>query len=108
MGDHHTSPYLHAIFHRYKNKRFPFGAALTGDMFQRKIDEILKDLSNVFGTADDILVVGYDRDGKDHDDTLQSVLQICRQVNIKLNKGKCHFRCKQVPFFGKIISRNGV
>ena len=39
-------------------------------MYQRKIDEIFKDLPNVFGTAEDILVVGYDVDGKDHDDTL--------------------------------------
>ena len=39
-------------------------------MFQWKIDEIFKDLPNVFGIADDILVVGYDSDGKDHDDTL--------------------------------------
>ena len=49
-------------------------------MFQRKIDEILKNLQNVFGFADDILVVGYDIDGKDHDDTLQKPLQICRLV----------------------------
>ena len=41
-------------------------------MFQRKIDKIFKDLHNVFGIADDILVVVYDWDGKDHDETLQS------------------------------------
>ena len=46
--------------------------------------------------------------GKDHDDTLYRVLQICRQVNLKLNKDKCHFRCMQVLFFGKIISRHGL
>ena len=39
-------------------------------MFQRKVDEICKDLLNVFGIADDILVARYDVDGKDHDDTL--------------------------------------
>ena len=39
-------------------------------MFQRKVDKIFKNLSNVFGIADDILVIGYDIDGKDHDDTL--------------------------------------
>ena len=95
-------------FGRYKYKRFPFGAAPAGNMFQRKIDKIFKDLPNVFGITDDIWVVGYGRDGKDHDDTLQRVLQRCRQVNLKLNKDKCHFRCTQVLFFGKIISRNGV
>ena len=39
-------------------------------MFQRKIDEIFRDLPHVFGIADDILVVGNDIDGKDQDDTL--------------------------------------
>ena len=41
-------------------KGLPFGAAPAGDMFQRKIDEIFKDLPNVFGIADDILAVGYE------------------------------------------------
>ena len=31
-------------------------------MFQRKIDEIFKDLTNVFGSSDDIFAVGYDVD----------------------------------------------
>ena len=46
-------------------------------MFQRKIDEIFKDLPIVFGITDDISLVGYDRDGKDPEDTLQRVLQRC-------------------------------
>ena len=70
------------------------------DMFQRKIDEIYKGLPNVFGTAD-ILVVGYDGDGKDHDDTLKKVLQICRQGNLIINKDKCHFRYTSLPFLAK-------
>ena len=45
-------------FGKYRYKRQPFGAAPTGDMFQEKIDEIFKKLPNVFGIADDILVVG--------------------------------------------------
>ena len=77
-------------------------------MFQRKMNEIFKDIPNVFGIADDILVAGYETDGKDHDEKLQRVLQRCRQVNLKLNKDKCQYRCTSVPFFGKIISWNGV
>ena len=50
-----------------------------GDMFQYKIDEIFKNFPNVFGIADDILDVGYNMDGKDHDKMLQQVPQICRQ-----------------------------
>ena len=47
-------------------------------MLQRKIDDILINLPNVYGIADDILVVGYDSDGTDHDNTPWRVLQICR------------------------------
>ena len=40
-------------------KRLLFGAAPTEHIFQRKIDEVFKDLSNEFSIAGDILVVGY-------------------------------------------------
>ena len=93
---------------RYRYKCLPFGAAPVGDMFQHKIDEIFNDMSNVFGITDDVLVVGYEDDGKDPDETMQKVLQRCREVNLKLNKDKCHFRCTSIPFFGEVILRNGV
>ena len=72
-------------------------------MFQRKIDEIFKKLPNVFQITDDILVLSYDDNRKDHDNTLQRVLLIYRKVNLNLNKDKYHFRCSLVPFFGEII-----
>ena len=95
-------------FGRYRYKRLPFGAAPTGDIFQQKIDDIFQILPNVFGITDDVLVVDYDNDSKDHDEMLQQVLQICGHVNLKLNKDQCHFRCTSVPFFGEVISRCGV
>ena len=50
-------------------------------MFQHKSDEIFKDLpNNAFDIADDILDVDYDSDGKEHDETLWLVLQICMHV----------------------------
>ena len=57
-------------FGRYMYKRLPFGAAIAGDMFQRNIDEIFKDVQNVFGIGDYILVARYEADGKDHDETV--------------------------------------
>ena len=36
----------------------------TGDIIQRKIDKMFKDLPNVFGIAEIILVLGYGSDGK--------------------------------------------
>ena len=75
-------------------------------MFQHKNNEIFKNLLYLFGVSDDILVVGYDTDGKDQAELLQCVLQISRQVNLKLNKDKCCFRCTSVIFFGEVLSRH--
>ena len=70
-------------------------------MFQRKIDEVFEGLPNVFGIADDILILEYDADGGNHGRTFSQVMQIYHWWNLKLNKNKCHFRCTKVPFCGK-------
>ena len=44
-------------------------------MFQCKIGEIFNDMPNVFRIADDILVIGYDNDGKDHNKAVYGVLK---------------------------------
>ena len=95
-------------FGRHRYKCPPYGPALAGNMFQRKTDEIFNDMPNVLAIADDILVAGYEADGIGHNETVQRVLQRCRQVNLQLNKDKCHFRSPSVSFFGEIISRSGV
>ena len=55
-------------------------------------------MPNVFGIADDILVIGYNEDGT----------MMRQEVNLKLNKDKCHFRCMSIPFFGEVVSREGI
>ena len=70
--------------------------------------KFFNDLPNVFGIADDILVIGYDKDGMDHDEAVYNVLRQCQDVNLKLNKDKCHFRCTSIPFFSEVVSREGI
>ena len=77
-------------------------------MFQCKIDEIFSDITNIFGIMDDILVIGYDKNGADHDTLVHKVLCRCEEVSVKLNKEKCHFRCTSIPFFWEVILRKGV
>ena len=53
-------------------------------MFQCKIDETFNDMPNVFGIADDILVIGYDEDGTDHDKAVYDMLGLHGgQIKIK-------------------------
>ena len=51
----------------------------------------------------DILNVGYDGDGIDHNRTLH----ICKKENLKVSKDKYQFRCTSVLFFWETISRYG-
>ena len=65
-------------FGRYGVLRLLFGSAPTGDMFQKKIDELFNDIPNGFGIGDDILIAGFDTDGRNHDIRLEQVLWRCR------------------------------
>ena len=95
------------LFGRYTFTRLPFGLVSAGDIFQQKNNVIFKDLPNMFGTADDILIIANDADCRDHKRTLKKVKQIFCQENLKLNKNKCNFMCTTIPFFEKVISRDG-
>ena len=93
-------------FGRCRYKQFLFGAVPAGDMFQHKKGEKFSDMPNVFGIAGNILVIVYDDDGTAHDAMVHKVLQRCEEVNLRLNKEKCHFRCTSISFFGEVISRS--
>ena len=55
-------------FGRYRYKWLPFGAGQQQATCSKgRLDEIFKDMPTVFGIADDILVAGYEADGRDHD-----------------------------------------
>ena len=57
-----------------------------------------------FEIADDILITGQgetEREAdKDYDRNLKSLLDRCRERNIKLNKKKLTFKCADVQFIG--------
>ena len=73
-------------------------------MLQRKIYEIFQGLPNVFATADDILIAGFNDLGRGNNATVEKVLNIFRDANFKCNKDKCQFRCTSISFFGEMIS----
>ena len=56
--------------------------------------------------ADDVKIHGPDE--ATHDKHLIQVLNQCRKVSLKLNAEKCIFKAESIPFFGHIISRDGI
>ena len=45
-------------------------------MSQRKIDKLLQGSPNVFSIIDDILISGIDKLGRDHDETVEKVINM--------------------------------
>ena len=98
------SSYLTTFGTEYGRFRFtimPFGITLAGDVFQRKLDTIFGNLSQVACIADNIIIVGYKADHSDHDTAFTNLLQTARENNVKLNFEQLQCKQTQVDFFGE-------
>ena len=91
---------------RFCFNKLSFGITSAPEHFQRRMNEILRDLQGVVCHVDNILVTG--RDKKEHDSCLHVVLKKLKAAGITLNKEKCQFSCKKVVFLGHVIDANGV
>ncbi|CAH1233385.1 RTL1 [Branchiostoma lanceolatum] len=97
---------------RFKWKRLPFGIKSSPEEFQRRLDQALEGLAGVKPVVDDILVWG---EGEtlaeattDHDRNLRSLMQRCREHNLKLNQDKIKLHEQEVPFHGHLITSQGL
>ena len=92
--------------------RLPFGLCTAPEEFQRRLNHALVGLKGVRTIHDDILVFGEGSTGDkalvDHDRNLRSLMQRCRERNVKLNKAKVTLRRGEVPFLGHLITKDGL
>ena len=95
-------------FGRYCYRRLPMGLRNAQDVYQGQMDKMFGDIPGVFGIADDLVIAGWDTDGRDHDETLKLVLERARQKHARFNDEKMVVRCKSIPFFGHVIGENGI
>ena len=82
------------------------GLSLASDVFEITIRDITKDLKGVINIADDILIYG--STVEEHDRNLLALLDRALEVNMTLNPKKFKFKCTSVPFFGNILTDNGI
>ena len=68
--------------------------------FKKRIEKWFSGMPNDFSISGDILI---DEWGKNHDEMLEKVVWICRQVSLKHE-----INCISIPFFGEIISQQGL
>ena len=97
---------------QYRFHRMPFGITPAPEIFKMKLDQNLEGLKGVFKIADDIVITGQgetEREAdEDHDRNLNTLLDQCRERNIKLNKKKFTFKCDDVQFIGHRLTKEGL
>ena len=74
--------------------------------------QALENLDGIAVIADDILVYGngetLEEARVNHKDNLRTVLERCRQQNIKINKEKLKLRRTEVKYLGHVITGKGI
>ena len=81
----------------------PFGATVSGDVFQCKLDECFGHIPNMIVIADGIMVGGKQPNHKDHDQALTTLLETTRKCYVRLNYKKLQYKQTEVEFLGRPI-----
>lgn len=99
-------------FGRYVFKRLAFGLKPASEIFQQRQHEIIEGLDGVQVIHDDIIVYGRGDTDEiawiDHNNNLHKVLARLRMSKLKLNKSKAVIGEAEIPFFGHILTKNGI
>lgn len=99
-------------FGRYRWLKMPFGISPAPKYFQHRLDQAIEGLPGVRTVADDILISGegdtVQEAVKDHDKKLLTLLERCREKEVKLNKEKFKLRMTEIPYVGHVLTRDGL
>jgi hypothetical protein len=85
----------------------PFGLKNATSTFTRTMSLVFKELGDKFlkVSVDDLNV--HSECWEDHLRHLEAVFSKLREVNLKLNPGKCCFAAKSITFLGHVVSQQG-
>ena len=93
-------------FSRYCFLQLPFGLVCSQDIFQKKMDQILKECQGCIGIADDITMHGCTE--AEHDAHLRDLMRIAHKYNLVFNPQKTHVKAQAINFFGCLYDANGI
>ncbi|KAK8783048.1 hypothetical protein V5799_015611 [Amblyomma americanum] len=89
----------------FAHNRLPYGIASAPAIFQRKMEELLKNVPGTQVFLDDVLIA---EDKNSYGKTVNKVLEIFRENGIRLRKDKCVFGAQEVTYLGHKIDRHGL
>ena len=90
---------------KYRWLRLPFGLKVAADVFQERVDRVLRSVSNTTGIADDVLCHG-SREAT-HDATVITLLETARANSLTFNAKKFIFKSQDCKFFGGNLTPSG-
>ena len=91
---------------RYCFNKPPFGISSAPELFQKRMNNLLRGLEGVLCLMDDILIVA--KDMEEHHKRLTSVLIRIKEAGVTLNMDKCEFAKSKITFLGHLIDENGI
>ncbi|KAI5742739.1 hypothetical protein M8J77_010808 [Diaphorina citri] len=86
--------------------KLPYGVKSASFIFQKKIDELLRNCRNVRSFIDDVFIIG-DSVEDCYKNTVE-VFKILNENNVKVNINKCHFFQTEIKALGHIVSHNSI
>ena len=93
-------------FHIYVYNVLAMGLSNPTDLFETCIREIFEGLTGVTNIADDVLIFG--RTETKFRTNVISFLVKCVEQDMHLNPDKIQINCTEVPFFGNMLSKDGL
>ena len=89
---------FNTLWGKYRWLRMPFGLKVSGDVFQERLDRVLRLLPGILGIAEDIVINGATENT--HDGTVLVLCETARLNNLSLNSKKMQFKSTDCKFFG--------
>ena len=85
--------------------RLPFGLTVAGDVFQERLERVLKSVPSTTSIADDVLCYGNAE--IPHDAAVITLLETARANNLTFNAEKFVFKSQDCPFFSGSLTPHG-
>ena len=90
---------------KYRWLRMPFSLKVSGDVFQERLDKVLRLVPGVLGITDDIVI--HDATENTHDGTFL-LCKTARLNNLSLNSKKMQFKSTDCKFFEHRLTPDGI
>ncbi|RUS68511.1 hypothetical protein EGW08_023727, partial [Elysia chlorotica] len=90
----------------FRYKRLCFGFSSCPSIFQRVMEGIFLQIPNCVIYFDDLYITGCD--DRTHLQTLNTVLELCKDRGLRIRREKCEFLQDEVNFLGYRLNRDGL